>query len=52
MIWMIFDIENSLWKSNFSTLRWAGKASVSFFGQCSKMQLIPLQNFIIKTCFI
>ena len=25
---------------------------VSFFGQCSKMQLIPLQNFIIKTCFI
>ena len=25
---------------------------VSFFRQCSKMQLIPLQNFIIKTCFI
>ena len=25
---------------------------VSFFGQCSKMQLIPLQNFIIKTRFI
>ena len=27
-------------------------SKVSFFGQCSKMQLIPLQNFIIKTCFI
>ena len=25
---------------------------VSFFGHCIKMQLIPLQNFIIKTCFI
>ena len=25
---------------------------VSFFGQCSKMQLIPFKNFIIKTCFI
>ena len=25
---------------------------VSFFGQCSKMQLIPLKNFNIKTCFI
>ena len=25
---------------------------VIFFGQCSKMQIIPLQNFIIKTCFI
>ena len=24
---MIFDIENSLWKSNFRTLRRAGKAS-------------------------
>ena len=27
-------------------------SKVSFFGQCSKMQLIPLQNIIIKTCFI
>ena len=27
-------------------------SKVSFFGQCSKMQLIPLQNFIIKTWFI
>ena len=26
-IQMIFDIENSLWKSHFRTLRWAGKAS-------------------------
>ena len=26
---MIFDTENSLWKSNFSTLRWAGKARQS-----------------------
>ena len=25
---------------------------VSFFGQCSKMQLIQLKNFSIKTCFI
>ena len=25
---------------------------VSFFGQCSKVQLIPLQKFIIKTCLI
>ena len=25
---------------------------VSFFGQCSKMQLIPIKKFIIKTCFI
>ena len=25
---------------------------VSFFGQCSKMQLIPIKNFIIQTCFI
>ena len=25
---------------------------VSFFLQCSKMQLIPLKNFNIKTCFI
>ena len=25
---------------------------VSFFGLCIKMQLIPLQNSIIKTCFI
>ena len=33
------------WMSSLST-------KVSFFGQCSKMQLIPLQNFIIKTCFI
>ena len=24
---------------------------VSFFGQCSKMQIIPIKNFIIKTCF-
>ena len=28
------------------------KPRVSFFGQWSKMQLISLQNFIIKTCFI
>ena len=27
-------------------------SKVSFFGQCSKMQLIPIKNFIIKTCFI
>ena len=27
-------------------------AKVSFFGQCSKKQLIPFQSFIIKTCFI
>ena len=27
-------------------------AKVSFFVQCSKMQLITLKNFIIKTCFI
>ena len=25
---------------------------VSFFGLCIKMQLIPLKNFNIKTCFI
>ena len=25
---------------------------VSFFGQCSKMQLIPIKKFIIKTWFI
>ena len=25
---------------------------VSILGQCSKRQLIPLQNFIINTCFI
>ena len=25
---------------------------VSFFGQCSKMQLIPIKKFNIKTCFI
>ena len=25
---------------------------VSFFGQRSKMQLIPFKNFYIKTCFI
>ena len=30
----------------------ANNDKVSFFGQGSKMQLIPLQNFIIKTCFI
>ena len=29
---MIFDIENSLWKSNFCTLRWAGKARQSIPG--------------------
>ena len=28
-IQIIFDIENSLWKSNFHTLRWAGKARQS-----------------------
>ena len=36
------------------TQNWSAQpySKVSFFGQCSKMQLIPLQNFIIKTCFI
>ena len=29
-----------------------GSTNVSFFGLCSKMQIIPLQNFNIKTCFI
>ena len=28
-IWMIFDIENSLWKSNFGTSLWGGKARQS-----------------------
>ena len=28
------------------------EVKVSFFGQCSKMQIIPLKKFIIKTCFI
>ena len=28
------------------------ETKVSFFGQCSKMQLIPLQNFNNQTCFI
>ena len=27
-------------------------AKVSFFGQCSKMQIIPIKIFIIETCFI
>ena len=30
---MIFDIENSLWKSNFHTLRRAGKATQSIQGR-------------------
>ena len=29
----------------------ATPAKVSFFGQCSKMQIIPLKKFIIQTCF-
>ena len=50
-------LKNVFWKSltieeahNFDKTVWLIK--VSFFGLCSKMQLIPLQNFIVKTCFI
>ena len=31
---------------------WQVVAKVSFFGQCNKMQKIPLKNFNIQTCFI
>ena len=37
---------------NFSTLCYCMfQAKVSFFFQCTKMQLITLQNFNIQTCF-
>ena len=34
--------------NNFSSLN----SKLRFFLQCSKMQLIPLKNFIIKICFV
>ena len=30
----------------------SGRTKVSFFGQCSKMQIIPIKKLNIKTCFI
>ena len=39
-------------KHRYTTLPIVGGLKVSFFGQCSKMQLIPLKSFNIKTCFI
>ena len=37
-------ISSTLFQNNDST-------KVSFFGQCTKMQLITLQNFDFQTCF-
>ena len=42
-IWMIFDIENSLWKSNFCTLRQAGTARQSIQG---RLQSGRMANFV------
>ena len=39
-------------KNNSKQNRFKIVPKVSFFGQCSKMQLIPFKNFNIKTCFI
>ena len=45
-IQMIFDIENSLWKSNFRTLRRAGKARQSIPGRLKSGRMA---NF--ESCF-
>ena len=48
-----FNFTTSCSMKYWKTLLWNRRQfKVSFFGHWSKMQLIPLQNFIIKTCFI
>ena len=49
---MIFDIENSLWKSNFSTLERAGKARKSNTG-CLESRIManfvrPFENWVAE----
>ena len=64
-ILIVILMEKEQWKNISNKLIWYSKASnkyqskwyvflikVSFFGQCSKMQLIPFKNSNIKTWFI